>query len=266
MTDKPENPSTSQDEEKGASGAASPLPSLPLSPASSASPASPESPSPRENWSFPKLIALITSILILLLFGNYARKTHQHATHPKLGHNCTLPTRRYDIYTGYASCTPSSGGTWISPLGPLELQHLSINRFSSTERSQNREGENHFCQQLRQFGGSWYGPGALNQLWTGDTCNELSALVPEVAFRREVGFPADGGVWVLTESKRGFPEGMAMVRNALTMEERCSALETLGAVWCESVQQCPALWDLGREPHRLVPRGFRKGISAMWSW
>ncbi|KAJ5086516.1 hypothetical protein NUU61_007823 [Penicillium alfredii] len=167
-------------------------------------------------------------------------------------HNCLLPITRYDIYTGQVACYPSSGGIWMAELGPLELQHLNINRFESTERSWNQADEDKFCDQLRPFGGSWYTQSA-DDLWVGGECHELHEFEPALSIHRQIAFPENGGVWVLAiEGDALFPPGMATVRNALTMEERCKALEKLGAVFCADLTKCSALQDLSQQPSQLV--------------
>ncbi|KAL4796545.1 hypothetical protein BDV19DRAFT_360571 [Aspergillus venezuelensis] len=137
----------------------------------------------------------------------------------------------------------------MTELGPLELQHLCINRFESTERSSNQEDEDAFCRELRVFGGSWYNPAPDgSDLFVGGECYPLHEFEPVFSIVRRVGFPRvedGGGVWVLgVDGETGrFPEGMATVRNALTMQEQCMALERLGAVFCGDVSSCRALED-----------------------
>jgi len=69
-------------------------------------------------------------------------------------------------------------------------------------------------------------------------------------------------MWVLTVSGEDerFPKGMGAVQNALTMKERCIALERLGAVFCEDINSCPALYDLSKEPYELAEE---MGISPI---
>ncbi|KAJ5464752.1 uncharacterized protein N7458_000438 [Penicillium daleae] len=167
---------------------------------------------------------------------------------------CSLPTTRYDIQTGKTSCYPSSGGIWLADLGPVELQYLGINRFDSTERSENQSEEDHFCHELRKFGGSWYDPKSPDDLWVGGECSELDEFEPVFSIDRQVAFPAKGGVWVLGKDKETgrYPIGMAGVRNSLTMDERSMVLERLGAVYCDDVANCHLLDDLKNEPHDLA--------------
>ncbi|KAE8133952.1 hypothetical protein BDV38DRAFT_273910 [Aspergillus pseudotamarii] len=163
-------------------------------------------------------------------------------------HNCSLPTARYDISTGRAACHPSSGGIWMVELSALELQYLNINCFNSPERSWDRDEENHFCEQLRPFGGSWYPSHLSDGLWIDGRCSELHQLEPAFSVFRRIGYPG-GGVWVLD---RELSTSETAVRNALAMEERCIVLEKLGAIFCRDMKCCSALTDLSKEPHELV--------------
>lgn len=167
---------------------------------------------------------------------------------------CSLPTTRYNIQTGITACYPSSGGIWIADIGPVELQYLDISRFDSTERSWNKAEEDRFCHELRTFGGSWYNPKSPDDLWVGGECSELDEFEPVFSIDRRVAFPEKGGVWVLgRDEKTGrFPLGMAGIRNSLTMEERSTVLERLGAIHCDDSTECHLLDDLNKEPRDLV--------------
>ncbi|RDW93726.1 uncharacterized protein DSM5745_01048 [Aspergillus mulundensis] len=190
---------------------------------------------------------------------------------------CTLPTTRHSITTGLTSCYPSSGGIWVSELGPLELQHLSINRFDSSERSWNTDEEESFCHRLRVFGGEWYNISADEIPILPDEngkmhCAPLEDLAPVFEIRRYVGFPETGGVLVLAPDGEGrFPENMSIVLNALSMEERCMALRRQGAVFCPDFKDCSVLEDLRREPWEWAgERGFpgwgSNDLEPDWSW
>ncbi|KAF3385483.1 hypothetical protein F1880_001728 [Penicillium rolfsii] len=167
---------------------------------------------------------------------------------------CILPNARYNVKTGITACYPSSGGIWLANIGPVELQYLGINRFDSTERSWNKAEEDHFCHELRTFGGSWYNPKSPDDLWVGSECRELDEFEPVLSIDRRVAFPEKGGVLVLVIDERTgrFPLEMAGVRNSLTMEERSMMLERLGAVYCDDVPRCPILDDLNKEPRDLA--------------
>lgn len=181
---------------------------------------------------------------------------------------CSLPTARYDIDTNHVACYPSSGGIWMAELGPVELQYLGINRFESTERDLDQDADDAFCRELRLFGGMWYdgypGPGFRNE------CIHLHEWVPLFTIEREVGFPETGGVWVLEprddglDGERYYPRGISMVRNSLTMTERCMVLERLGAVFCEDIEGCPALEDMAYETSELAKQPGRVQRDEGW--
>ncbi|OJJ08895.1 hypothetical protein ASPVEDRAFT_48025 [Aspergillus versicolor CBS 583.65] len=167
--------------------------------------------------------------------------------------DCELPTTRYSIYTGQTACYPSSGGIWVSDLGPVELQYLGINRFNTTLRSLYQVEEDMFCRELRKFGGGWYNPKSGKELLVGGYCHEIDEFKPVYSIVRAIGFEQGGGVWVLGAERTGrFPAGMVAVGNALNMAERTMALRSLGAVYCADVVGCGLLEDLSKEPYELA--------------
>ncbi|KAL4811262.1 hypothetical protein BDV18DRAFT_128993, partial [Aspergillus unguis] len=221
---------------------------------------------PASYFSLSKLIVMIVSSIILL--GSFVYKSSGGPHAPAIGevddsqlgmvhvekHECPLLTTRYSIRTGQTACYPSSGGIWMAELGPIELQHLGIARFQSTERSTAQADEDAFCNQLRKFGGSWYNPASGEDLWSGGQCLDLNELMEVFSISRKIGFTESGGVWALQKNKETgrYPPDFVQVRNALTMEERCLALERLGAVYCDDVSQCSLFDDLSKEPYELA--------------
>ncbi|KAE8145197.1 hypothetical protein BDV25DRAFT_144881 [Aspergillus avenaceus] len=211
---------------------------------------------------FTKAIFVISSISLLLLVtnqivrnGSFYAISHAFPFAKAInsivaGHQCSLPTARYDLQTGKSMCYPSSGGVWMADLAPLELQQLGIDRFDSSPRSCAQDEEDRFCQKLRLLGGSWYHPQCADKLWNGSKCRTLHELEPTFAFRRWVGYPDEGGVWVLRkpDSKQIPPESLTALQNALTMEELCIVLQRLGAVFCKDIKRCQALNDLHEGP------------------
>ncbi|KAL4911095.1 hypothetical protein BDW74DRAFT_172546 [Aspergillus multicolor] len=176
---------------------------------------------------------------------------------------CALPSTRYSITTGLTSCYPSSGGIWVSELGPLELQYLGIHRFDTSERSWDADEEGSFCHRLRIFGGEWYNISAdaipiLPNEKGNLHCVPMEDLAPVFSIQRYVGFPETGGVLVLAPDEKGrFPGNMSNVRNALSMEERCMALKRQGADFCPDIKHCSVLEDLRMEPWAWADeRGF----------
>ncbi|KAE8399362.1 hypothetical protein BDV37DRAFT_275340 [Aspergillus pseudonomiae] len=208
--------------------------------------------------SFISLLALISN---QTLYGDHIYSPRYSSSNKVIsagiaGHTCSLPTARYDISTGRAACSPSSGGIWMAELSGLELQCLNIDRFNSSERSWDRDEENHFCEQLRPFGGSWYPSHLSDGLWIDGRCSKLHKLEPTLSVFRRIGYPEGGGVWVLGIHSE-LSSNETAVRNALTMEERCIVLERLGAIFCKDIKCCSALTDLSKEPHELVEERMR---------
>lgn len=73
----------------------------------------------------------------------------------------------------------------------------------------------------------------------------ISCLTAGVVSQQfEVGWPESGeGVWVVAANSHTAYQsiGLGILNMARTMDERCTLLERLGAVYFESVQSCPGL-------------------------
>ncbi|KAK3690768.1 hypothetical protein LTR37_018990 [Vermiconidia calcicola] len=110
---------------------------------------------------------------------------------------------------------PSTGGIWVhEDCYGVELHFLSLSRFEPSEDG--------FCKRLEMIGAHFYESEYAFNIQTF-TYN---------ASRVWYGWPGDapkGGVWVLrTKGPEGAELGVSRIRNALTMEERCKAIEMLG--------------------------------------
>lgn len=134
---------------------------------------------------------------------------------------------------------PARGGLFmlIEATG-VELDFLGLDRFRDTPRpagvGAGSSDEEAHCDRMRQLGASWW-PGSLEYVkWRiGD--NGGSPYV-------KVGWPPGGGVWVLsTTYDEASEKGAAIIHNAYSMDERCKALEQLGAVFYEDPRDCPDL-------------------------
>ena len=123
---------------------------------------------------------------------------------------------------------PSTGGLWVhSDCYAVELDFLGLPRFHPSDTERFSPAEDSFCKRLEMIGarfheseyaynhhgyryrdsGVWYG-------WPGDA--------------------PDGGVWVLrTKGIEDAELGVARIRNARTMDERCKAIEMLGGKFYE---------------------------------
>jgi len=150
------------------------------------------------------------------------------------------PTDRLSLSTLGESntviCWPSIGGIIIkTDLTPIELDFLSLPRFSSVPRSDNAAAEDAFCRRLRLTEAKWY-----KNHWDYVGTHELF-LRPPTSSEEEIlhlGWPEKGGVWVMRQVDRGDSwEGMWRMRNAYTMTERCKALEMAGAKFYERPEE-----------------------------
>ncbi|KAE8387194.1 hypothetical protein BDV23DRAFT_130311 [Aspergillus alliaceus] len=90
---------------------------------------------------------------------------------------------------------PLSGSIWMVELRSLELQHLGIDRFKSSERSWNRDEEDDFCEKIRTLGESWRSRSS-DTLWIGGRCRKLHEMEPVFSICRHAGFLEGGGVYV----------------------------------------------------------------------
>lgn len=128
---------------------------------------------------------------------------------------------------------PSSGDIIIAQgVHPVELKYIQVNRFASTARSPITTVEDEFCMRLRSIGGKWWKDYVDFQKARICRIRTLYSVEQDIVY---LGWPKDGGVWVLHYSDvgnrtiaagRGIPIGT--IYNALTMEERCDAIRACG--------------------------------------
>ncbi|KAH8879533.1 hypothetical protein GQ53DRAFT_589654, partial [Thozetella sp. PMI_491] len=149
---------------------------------------------------------------------------------------------RYSLSYNQVACWQNNG-IWIKHLTPVELAALGVDRFKDTGRAATQADEDAFCAQLRAYGASFW---ELPPQWPKHVnwCTPLYACVdPTKMVSLEVGFPANGGVWMLNTSQgwEGLPPKRFGLRNALTMDERCRVIEDLGGHFCEDIGACPQM-------------------------
>lgn len=167
-----------------------------------------------------------------------------------------MPTSRYSLLTGMTSCYPSSGRIWSAELGPVELLHLGIDRFESSERYQDQTREDDFCYRLRLFGGSWYDLDEHDFVDNGK-CAELhrGQFSPAVEIKREVGIQNDGLIVILDLNDHDLsPDNKRVLGNAVVMDNRAMVLSLNGAKYCADVSSCPLLQDLAQKSNMLRGR------------
>ncbi|PGG99366.1 hypothetical protein AJ79_08560 [Helicocarpus griseus UAMH5409] len=170
-------------------------------------------------------------------------------------------THRFDSATGNVACWPSTGGIWVSSLHPVEVQYLSIDRFSVVERSSEQEEEDRFCQMLRIFGASWWdlSPDRI----TYDFPTALPRPIkPLIEIKRKTCVKEDGYL-ILDTFDRAVPlpdRLMGELRLTLNMKERCDVLNKWGAVFCEDTG-CASFKN---QPEEIHKPGWKPDMS-LWS-
>lgn len=162
-------------------------------------------------------------------------------------------------------CWPSDGGIIVNThVSSVELDYLGLPRFESSPRSSSASEEDEFCRKLRRTGGKWwenyyeYEEAEDSRLRTRSK-KEREALL--------LGWPSDGGVWVLRETdwyNFYLVEGIWRMRNAHTMDERCKALEVIGAVYYQNPEDCeyvkPLLEGFGKHEREEESNYYRDAM------
>ncbi|OJJ02243.1 hypothetical protein ASPVEDRAFT_888160 [Aspergillus versicolor CBS 583.65] len=149
--------------------------------------------------------------------------------------------KRFDLMTGTTYCYPSSGGR-----------------------------ENAWCDQLRVYGGNWYGcnlelPMEERQLG----CPSLATLEPDLSVRRLVVTETDTpNVYILPPNPGTgeLPEdAVARMKITVSEKEQIELLGSFGAIRCTNISTCPPLDDLKYSPVEWAAkhRGFK--IPDGWS-
>lgn len=157
------------------------------------------------------------------------------------------PTERLGLrgfgFDNTVICWPSIGGIIINHhISSVELDFLKLPRFETSPRSSDPSEEDEFCRQLRKTGGKWWEHYVDD---VNDNNRPTSATEKEAII---LGWPEDGGVWVLkATSWGGFgveENGFWRFLNAHTMEERCKAMEMIGAMYYENPEDCDSVKEL----------------------
>lgn len=138
---------------------------------------------------------------------------------------------------------PSKHGFYeLWPCFAVELDFLGLDHFQTVKRPQNATDEEELCRRLRQLGAKYW---RSRQEYSMDFLTSENTEMTDLALF--VGWPARGGVWVLkTTVHLSYRLGTGRIHVAKDMEERCQALETLGAVYYENPEDCPDL-DLSEQ-------------------
>ncbi|KAE8449309.1 hypothetical protein EG329_008210 [Mollisiaceae sp. DMI_Dod_QoI] len=174
------------------------------------------------------------------------------------------PTR--NLYTHEVTCWPSVGGIIMAKRAhSVELEYIGFDRFHPTLRSYNATEEDQFCMKLRKIGGKW---------WSSFDDHEFTTLMagrgmyPDEIETLFLGWPADGGVWILRyESWRLVNWTLGPIFHALTMEERCKAIEICGGTFFEDPEDCQFVKPLieGFGEHEDRP-DLTTDEGGRWDW
>ncbi|KAL6859304.1 hypothetical protein J3F83DRAFT_749680 [Trichoderma novae-zelandiae] len=144
---------------------------------------------------------------------------------------------------GFVRGWPSKGGLYaLGPCLGVELEFLGLDRFHNTPRpsisdpTAAAEEEETHCNKMRQLGATWF---------KNEHEYMKHLIYPDLTdmdFTFHVGWPAGGGVWVLTVSRAtAKTTSAAIIHNAFNMEERCKAIEQLGGRFYENPKDCRSL-------------------------
>ncbi|RAK97299.1 uncharacterized protein BO80DRAFT_193815 [Aspergillus ibericus CBS 121593] len=132
---------------------------------------------------------------------------------------------------------PRTGGIYALSCDGVMLEFLGVDRFKRTfTERKNDEEEDAFCAKMRMLGARRWGCEVDWELSLMDLDRDV--LV--------VGWSEGGGVWVLRIGGwRARREGLGcMLRNALSMQERCGVIVRLGGVFYEEPRECKDLeWE-----------------------
>lgn len=164
--------------------------------------------------------------------------SHKEACCPK-PEDTPLPTVR-TVFSDTLTTVygwPSTGGVWVHKCDAIELDFLGLPRFESSPTERFSKEEDDFCQRLELIGARFFenDHAYYVQVYLRHSSNHHSWY----------GWPAvvpDGGMWALWTQGETEPRLLqtARIRNALTMQERCRAIEMLGGRfypnWRDAVQ------------------------------
>lgn len=180
-----------------------------------------------------------------------------------------LAPKRFDPITGTTYCYPSSGGVWESQLHPLTLEKLDVDRFNPAVSDWHTGREDEWCDQLRIYGGNWYGCN-LELPWEERRlgCPSLASLSVDLPIRRLVVTETDTtNVYILlpNQSTGEFPEGAAAaMKNTVTEKEQIEVMKAFGAVWCTNKDSCPPLEDIKWPPVKWAAKYWSFKIPDGW--
>ncbi|KXX78445.1 hypothetical protein MMYC01_201423 [Madurella mycetomatis] len=139
---------------------------------------------------------------------------------------------------------PAKGGVYLlTAASAVEIEFLGYGRFQQVPRPDptnpdTAADEESHCNKMRQLGAKWW---RSEHAWFADR-RKVSPYGRIWESFLATGWPAGGGVWVLSEDKEvAGRKGAGRLFNARTMEERCKIIEQLGGTFYANPKDCPDL-------------------------
>lgn len=204
------------------------------------------------DWKLKSIIIIVLlTISSLFIYSNLSsrpEKSTNMASKSDEDDTCPIPPPNLRTQFGSRATLvrgfPSTGGIYLlDSADPVELDFLALDRFHETPRSSSDDpaAEDRFCQRMRAIGAQWF-----ESEWEADKQPPFKVKDGRRVGRMEtwLGWPDEegggGGVWVLeVEEFEGARKGVGgRIRNAKSMEERCSFIERLGGVFYKDREDC----------------------------
>ncbi|KAL8842263.1 MAG: hypothetical protein Q9170_000589 [Blastenia crenularia] len=150
---------------------------------------------------------------------------------------------------------PTYGGIVLGTVRGVELEWLGLSRSEPSLRSLDPQEEDEFCYQMLRLGGQWF----KSEAFRDNRESRASGGYPydeNFPPKLQVGYPGSGGVWVLKQlHSEELPDEFAKVEMAFTMDERCVALEAVGAKFYANISDCTD-----------IPASLEDGITIGKYW
>ncbi|KAF3046676.1 hypothetical protein E8E11_000032 [Didymella keratinophila] len=145
-----------------------------------------------------------------------------------------------------ASSYPSPGGIIMKHFTSVELDYLGLSRMEPSGCEEGFAKEDAFALRMLQLGARWWPSRKFHKKHSDEQYPYGYHYPPDT----HVGYPSTGGVVILKlwAGNSGMrldgdppekPENWAKVTLCQTMDERCSALKSFGALSYSNLEGCP---------------------------